>query len=164
MYLALRRSSADRSPTDEIGEVLGRNHVEEFGARGNSHLREIHEQVAREPQAVVDFVRTIQVRIVNQPLPPNGGTRLLEIDSHDEQQLVRELRNCLFQLLSVFSRGLRIVNGTGTDDDQQPGILTAKDVGNLLTSSEDGIGSVLCERQLFLEKHRRKDNLCPLNP
>ena len=56
MDLALGGARADGSPADEAGDVLRRDHVEEFGAGGDAHLGEVEQQMARQAQAVVDLV------------------------------------------------------------------------------------------------------------
>ncbi len=53
--LALGCARADGAPADQAGDVLGRDHVEELGAGGHAHLREVEKKVTGEAQAVVDF-------------------------------------------------------------------------------------------------------------
>ena len=91
MDLALGGARADGSPTDEAGDVLRRDHVEEFGAGGHAHLGEIEEQVAREAQAVVDLVGLVEMGVVDEALPADGGAGLLKIDAHDDAQVGGEL-------------------------------------------------------------------------
>ena len=57
VHLALSGARADGAPADQAGDVLRRNHVEEFGAGGHAHLGQVEEQMAGEAQAVVDLVR-----------------------------------------------------------------------------------------------------------
>ena len=59
MDLTLCGTGADGAPTDEAGDVLRRDHVKEFGACGYTRLREIEEEIAREAEAVVDFVGAV---------------------------------------------------------------------------------------------------------
>src|SRR4029079_12437047 len=55
MDLALSGAGADGSPGDEARDVLRGDHIEEFGARGDAHVGEIEEEIAREAEAVVDL-------------------------------------------------------------------------------------------------------------
>jgi hypothetical protein len=81
MNLALRRARADRRPRHQIGDILRRRQVEELGARRQAEVVQRRKQVAGETQALVDIEAVIEVRIVDQALPSDGGARLLYIDA-----------------------------------------------------------------------------------
>ena len=85
--LAFGGARADGSPTDEAGDVLGRDHVEEFGSGGHAHLGQVEEQMARQAQAVVDLEGLIEMGVVDEALPADGGAGLLEVDAHDDAQV-----------------------------------------------------------------------------
>jgi len=78
MDLALGGACADGAPTDQAGNVLGGDHVRNsapvgrpFSARSRSR-RGLGE-------AVVDLVGLVQIRIVDEALPSDGGAGLLKI-------------------------------------------------------------------------------------
>ena len=119
MHLALSGACADGSPTDEAGDVLRRDHVEELGAGGHSHFGQVEEQAAGQAQAVVDFVGLIEIRVVDESLPSDGGAGLLKIDAHHDAQVRRELGDGFFEQGGVVSRGFDIVDGAGADENQQ---------------------------------------------
>ena len=48
---------------------------------------DVHHQLPREPQALVDLKGAVEVRVVDQALPADHRPRLLEIHPHDDQQL-----------------------------------------------------------------------------
>ena len=104
--LALGGARADGAPTDEIRDVLRRNHVEELGAGGDAHLGEIEQQMAREAEAVVDFVGAVEMGIVDQALPADGGARLLKVDAHDDLQVGGEFGDGGFEQGGVFAAAL----------------------------------------------------------
>jgi hypothetical protein len=60
------------------GVVISRNSV-----RRDTKIVHGGKHVAGEPQALVDVEAAIQLRVVDQPLPSHGRTRLLEINAHD---------------------------------------------------------------------------------
>ena len=91
MDLAFRGARADGAPAYQLGEVLRRDQVEELGAGGDAHLGEVEQQVARHAQAVVDAIGLVQMRIVDEALPADGGARLFEVDAHDDEEILREL-------------------------------------------------------------------------
>ena len=93
MHLALRRARANGSPAHQFGDVLRGNHVEEFGTGRNAHLGQVEQKMPRQPQAVIDAKRLVQMRIVDQSLPAEGGARFLKINTHDDEKIVREVGN-----------------------------------------------------------------------
>ena len=107
MHLALRGARADGSPADQAGDVLRRNHVEEFGSRGHAHFGQVEQQMPREAQAVVDFVGAVEMRIVDEALPADGGAGLFKVDAHDDAQVGGEFVDRAFEQPGVFARGLR---------------------------------------------------------
>ena len=117
--LRFRGTGADGAPGDEVGDVLRRDHVEEFSARWQPHFIQFPQQLARQAQAFVDGEAAVQVRIVDQPLPAHRGTRLLEIDAHHDHQIGGEALALGLQAHGIFHRRLGIMNRTGADDDDQ---------------------------------------------
>ena len=124
MHLALCGARADGSPADEAGDVLRRDHVEEFGARGHAHFCKVEQQVAREAQAVVDFVRAVEVRIVDEALPANGGARLFKVDAHDDAQVGGKLVDGGLEQAGVFAGSFGVVNGAGAGEDEEAVVVT----------------------------------------
>src|SRR5450432_4875077 len=53
--LALGRSRSDSAPTHQSCQILRGNHVEKFGAGGNSHLCEIEQKMPRLTKAIIDL-------------------------------------------------------------------------------------------------------------
>jgi hypothetical protein len=157
------RARADRSPTDQPGNVLRRNHVQELGSRGHAHLGQIEQQPPRQPQAVVDLVRLIQIGVIDQPLPSNGGAGLLEVHPHHQAQLGGKLRHRRLQQGRVLARRLGVVNRAGTGQNDQPLITPVENLGDLLAGVKDGRRGAVGDGQLFLKKDRGKNHLGPLN-
>lgn len=98
---------------------MRRDHVEILGTAGDTHLRQIEKQAACNAQTVTDTERFVEVRIVDQPLPANRSTRFLEIHTHHDQKITVKLRNRLPQQSRIFPGSNRIVDGAGSDNDDQ---------------------------------------------
>src|SRR5665213_4020683 len=163
VHLALRSARADGSPAYQAGNVLRRNHVEELCAGGNTHFREVDQQVPRLAQAVVDLVRLVKIRVVDQALPADGGAGLLKINAHDDAQVVGVFRDGVFEQRAVFACSLGVVDGAGPDQDKQPGIAPGEDLSDLMTRCENGLGGGLGNGELLFEEDRRQNHLGPLN-
>ena len=87
VHLAFGGARADGTPGNQVGIVLRGNHVEKFGGRGHAHVVEREQKLARLAQAVVDVESAVQMGVVDQAFPADGGARFFKIDAHHDQQL-----------------------------------------------------------------------------
>ncbi len=116
---------------------------------GQAHLGEIQKQAARDRQPLVHLERAVEVRVVDEPLPPDGRAGLLEVDAHDDEQRVRQLGRDRLQTARVLAGRRDVVNGTGADHDQQAVVLAAQDAGGGLAALGHGRGRPLAEREVL---------------
>ena len=162
--LAFRGARADGAPADECGEILRRDEVEEFAAGGNAHLGEIEEKIARHAQAIVDAMRLVEVRIVDQALPANRGARLLEIDAHDDEQVLRQFGSDGFQQARVFESSIGVVDRTGADHDEQAAVSETEDFEDLLARLVDEAGGGIADGALRFKSKRWVDYIGGADP
>ena len=127
MDLALGGARADRGPGHQIGDVLRRGHVEEFGAGRHAEIVHRGEQIAGKPQALVDVEAAVEIGIVDQSLPADDRARLLEIDAHHDLEPVGEMLAQGGEALGVIDRRNGIVDRAGTDDDEKPVVSAGQD-------------------------------------
>ena len=130
--LAFGGARADRRPRHQIGDVLRRRHVEEFGAGRQTEIVHRGKHVAGETQALVDVEAAVEVRIVDQSLPAHRGARLLEIDAHHDLEPVGKPFAQGGEAFGVVHGGDGIVDRAGTDDDQKA----------IVGAVEDGVDGV----------------------
>ena len=142
---------------------MGGDHVEKLSTCGHAHLGKIEQEAARKAQPIIDFVGLIEVWIVDKPLPANGGAGLFEVNAHDDAQIRIELRNRLFEQGGIVERCLGIVDGAGTSEHEEAGVLCVQDGGDFSTRVEDGGRGGFCDGTLFLEKDWRENNFGPLD-
>src|SRR5699024_9169000 len=64
--LAFGRTGTNGTPGDQVGYVLGGDHVEVFATGRQTQLVDIQQQLARSAQALIDVKATVQIRIVDQ--------------------------------------------------------------------------------------------------
>ena len=136
--LAFGSAGADGAPTYEAGDVLGGDHVEKFGAGGDTHLGEVEEEVTSFAEAIVDAEGLVEVGVVDEALPAEGGARLLEVDAHDDAEILREFGDSGFEARAVLARGFGVVNGAGADDYDEAMVLSLENVADLAARLEDG--------------------------
>src|SRR5690606_22093756 len=79
VHLAFRGARPDGAPRDQIRDELWADRVEKLRCRREPQLQHAEQERPRDAQATVDGETTVQVRIVDQPLPTHGGARLLEV-------------------------------------------------------------------------------------
>jgi hypothetical protein len=119
--------------------------------------------VTREPQAVVDLVRLVEMRVVDEALPPDGGARLLKVDAHDDAERVGQLVDDRPEQCGVLARGCGVMDGAGADDHQQTRVAAGEDLADLGARLEDGGGGALGDGQFFLQKDGGKDDAGPFD-
>ena len=117
--------------------------------------------MARQAQAVVDFVGAVEVRIVDEAFPSDGGAGLFKIDAHDDAQVGGEFGDCALEEAGVFAGGLGIVNGTWACKNEETVVFLVQNRNDLIARVEDGGRRRFSDRKLFLKKDGRENDLGP---
>jgi hypothetical protein len=120
MGLALCRAGADRRPTDEIGNVLRTDRIQQFSAAGKPHSIDVEEDRSCQLHPHRDIAGAVEVWVVDEAFPADGGSWLFKVRPHHDQEAITEGIGNRFELGRIFVGGIRIVNRAGAHDDQQP--------------------------------------------
>jgi hypothetical protein len=151
------------APRDEVTDVLRRDHVEELAACRHAELVDLGQQLAGDAQAFVDLEALIEVRVVDETLPPDGGAWLFEVDAHHDLERAFVLLALDQEAARVLDGGDGVVDGTRAHDDQQAIILAAHDVLDVLARARDqalGLGAADREEaDQVLRRRQRRDVL-----
>src|SRR5699024_1344426 len=99
-------------------------------------------------QAGGDVVGAVQVRVVDQALPADGGARLLEVGAHHQQQVILQLVPERGETAGVVDPGGGVVDRAGADDDQQPVVAAVQHGTHLLAMRGDPVGGIGGQREL----------------
>ena len=159
MGLALDRPRPDRSPRDEVGQVLGRDRVEQFGRRPQAEPVDVDQELSRQAQSERHVVAAVEMRIVDETLPADRAPRLLEIHAHEKEKPRRQAFGEAAQASRVVDRGLRVVNRARTHDREQPPLAPGDDVAHGRPSPHDDLVDGVGRLQLLLEVDRRHERL-----
>ncbi len=73
---------ANSSPAHQVSHILWRDHIEELTGGRQAGIIDVQQQLAGNAQAIIDLVAVVHMRIVNQPFPAHGGSRLFKIHAH----------------------------------------------------------------------------------
>src|SRR5690348_7661179 len=119
--------------------------------------------MAGEAEAVVDLVGAVEMRIVDEALPADGGAGLLKVDAHDDVQVSGELGNGGFEQGGVFDGGLGVVDGAGAYEDEEARVAVSEDAGDVEAGVEDRGDGLLGDGTFLLEENGREDHLGPLD-
>lgn len=122
MQLAFGGPGADGADGEEVGEELGGDGVEHLAGERHALGGEVDEELPTKPQALVDEETAINLWVVDQPLPADGGAGLLEVGSHDDDQVVLVLLLHLQQPVAVIERRHGVVNAAGPNNHKQPSV------------------------------------------
>ncbi len=157
MRLRFGGARADRAPRDEVRDVLRRQQVEELGAAGQAHAVDLEEQLPRLAQPLVDGEAAVQVRIVDEALPADGGARLLEVHAHHDEEVVGVARRGVAKLRRVFERRRRIVDRARAHDGDEAVVGAVQHAVHGLARVGHGRERVGVDRQLLQQELRRDE-------
>lgn len=77
MELRLCGTGTNSTPGDEVGNVLRRDSVQKLGSDGNADVGKIAQELTSLTETFVDLEGAIEVRIIDETLPSNGGAGFL---------------------------------------------------------------------------------------
>ncbi len=142
---------ADGRPADQVLQILRGDRVQCFGRSWQAHFGQVQQQLTTDVQTVLNLERVVQVRIVDQALPANGGTWLLEIHAHDQIQGIGHFRREHFQALGVFVGCLDVVDRARPDDDEEAVVGAIKNIANDFATLGDGAQGGVAQGDVTLE-------------
>ena len=133
--------------------------VERLGRRRHAILREEQQQLARDTDALLDVEGIVHVRIVDQALPADGRTRLLEVDAHQHEQRVPDALCERAQPRGIFACRSGVVDGTGAHHHEQPRVLPLEDPPQRAAAAIHEFLRRDLQRQRLLDLFRRRQQL-----
>jgi hypothetical protein len=139
VQLRLGGTGANGTERDEVGKELGRDGVEHFAGNGHALAGQVAEELAGDAQTLVDLVALVEVGVVDQTLPADSGTGLLEVGAHDDAEVLLELVGELLQAAAVLDGSVGVVERAGTDHDKKTVILLVNDCLGFATALLDGV-------------------------
>ncbi|MCY1226278.1 hypothetical protein D9M72_385050 [compost metagenome] len=150
---------ADGRPADQVLQVLRGDRVECFGSGGQAHFRQVEQQLAADVQAVLDLEGVVEVRVVDQAFPADGGARLLEVHAHHQEEGIGQLGSQALQAVGVLVSGLDVVDGAGAHDHEQAMVLAIEDIAYHLATVGDGAQGCIGQGNFALQLLRRDQGL-----
>ena len=91
MGLGFGGARADGRPSDEVRDVLGDDRVEKFCCGRQPQIGDVQQKAAGQFKARLDVLGIVQMRVVDQSLPADGGAGFFKVDAHDDFHAVGEL-------------------------------------------------------------------------
>ena len=153
--LALGGSGSDCNPACHICNVLRKLKIKVFAGGWESELVDIEKEFPSKPESFIDVVALVQIRVINKPLPADAGSRLFEISTHENDELVFEAAGVGQELFGVFEDGLWVVDATGTDDHDQPVVSSVDGVRDRVAGVGNSSRDVVSEWHLLMQDRRR---------
>jgi hypothetical protein len=99
-----------RAPIATQLTVLRRDRVEELAADGETERKDFHKEAASREESCVHAVAAIESRIIDQTLPTEGRSRLLEVDPHDNEEPIPHAFSGILQAFRVLEGSAGIVD------------------------------------------------------
>jgi hypothetical protein len=157
--LRLGGTSTDGADRDTVGKELRRNGVEHLGGDWQTLSGQVNEKLAGNTETLVDLEGVVDIGVVDETLPANGCSGLLEVGAHHDAEIVGEFVRELLESGSVFLGGSRVVDGAGTDDDEKSVALAENNVSGILTALDNGVCGLLGERDFGGEESGRDQRI-----
>jgi hypothetical protein len=155
MGLAFGRACSDRGPADQVGDILRTDRIEQFRAARKTQLIDLEQDSPRQFHARCNITGSIEMGIVDESFPADGGSRLFKIGPHHDQEAVTQGIGNQLQLSGIFVGSFGIMDGTGAHDDQQPvPILAMENLTNRFSGFDDECRSLIGNGQFGLNGAR----------
>ena len=131
---------ANRAPTEEVGDVLRSDGIEQLRGRRQPEIKHGAQEGAGEPEAFSDVVRTIQARIHDESLPADRRAWFLEVHAHDDQHAIRNLPRKPGQSPAILLTGSEVMNRARPDDQKDAMVVSKDEIVNFLPGTGDEFG------------------------
>lgn len=163
VQLGLSGTSANSANTDQISSILRGDGVQHLASNRDTQVSDVAQQLAGNADTLVDVVRVIDVGVVDQSLPANSGTGLLEVSPHHNAELIAQLSGQITQECGVFDGGFGVMDTARADDNEHPVRFAANDLTSFDTAVEDSKEGVCSEADFILDQLRRGEGRVFLN-
>ena len=121
-------AGANGAPADHVGYIFRGNRIEHFIGNRHPQLGDMAQQATGDAESLGDQMGAVHVRVIDQSLPANSGTRFLKVDPHDQQQLVADPVGKVCQAFGVFHGCFGVVDGAGADHHHQAAVAPMEDI------------------------------------
>ena len=138
--LRLGCPGANCTNTEQIGQELRRDGIQHLTGKRHALLSQVNKELSRDAQTLVDLEGVIDVWIVDQTLPSDCCTGLLEVGAHDDEEILLVLLLHLDETVAVLESSLGVVDRAGTNDNKKSAVLvtTLDDFDGLIAALENG--------------------------
>lgn len=117
MKLGLGGSRTHGADGEQISQELGGDGIQHLAGNGHALIGQVDEQLAGDPETLVDLERVVDIRVVDEALPADCGTWFFKVGSHHDHELVLVFFLQDEEPIAVVERGFGVVDGAWSDDD-----------------------------------------------
>jgi hypothetical protein len=157
--LRLGGTGTNSTDGDTVGKELGRDGIEHLGGNWQTLAGQVNEKLAGNTETLVDLEGVVDIGVVDETLPANGCSGLLEVGAHHDAEIVGESVRDLLESGSVFLGGSRVMDGARADNDEKSVALAKNNVGGILTALDNGVCGLLGERDFGGEESGRDQRI-----
>ena len=139
---------------------MGRDGIEHFTSDRDADLREIQEQLACNAQTSVDFVRAVEIGVIDQTFPADRRAWLFKVCTHyDDKAVFPALLVCLVQAARVLFRLVNVVDRAWANNDQQTIVFATNHTCSLIAATGDRRLRLFAHRQFMHQQGWRHERL-----
>lgn len=159
MKLRLGGAGTNGADGNAVGKELGGDGVEHLTGDGHAVIGQIDKELARDAESLVDLEGVVNVGIVDQTLPTDSGSGLLEVGTHDDAEVAGELLGESLETSGIFVRHERVVDGAGTNYNEQAVAAAQDNVGSVIAALQNSLGGIIGQGNLGGEERRRDEGI-----
>ena len=130
------------------------NSIQKLCARRKTNVGHLQQKTTCQAKAFVDLKRAVDVWVINQALPANGRSWLLEIHTHNDVKVILRCFSVLMQSFCIFDSGARIVNRARAYNHDQTVLFVTENGLQVVSTLRDSFQSLDSEWQ-FLHNNLR---------
>lgn len=160
MSLAFSRTGPDRRPTDEVGDVLRADRVQQFRSARKTQLIDSKKNRSCQLHPRRDVAGAVEARVVDEAFPADGGSWLFKVRPHDDQETVMQGIGNRFQFGGIFIGGFGVMDGARADDHQKAiSVLPMEDSSDCFSGFNDERRRLIGNGQFGLDGAGRRERL-----
>lgn len=152
VQLGLGGAGTNSTDGNAVGQELRRDGIKHLASNGHASSGKVDKELARHTQTLVDLERRVDIGVVDQTLPADGSSRLLQVGTHNNAEIIAELVSENLELGGVLVGSFGVVDGAGADDNEQTVVAAHDDVGGVISSLDHCVDSLLRHGNLRSEQ------------
>ena len=152
MGLTLGGPGSDSSPTQQVGEVLGSDGIQQFGRAGYAFSIDVEQNGSGQLHPLGNVAGAVQVGVIDQAFPSHCRPGLFKVGAHDDKEFVSDGFCNRSQPVGILIGRGRVMDRAGSDnDDEALCVASVQDIADGLPGLKHDLADRFSNRQTGLD-------------